>query len=126
MTLRGQVLVVVFYYQNLLRINRCASISKMRTTSVSNTVIIQCHAFKIFEKKNSDGMSHYRYLQDDIFDWGDVKFPVGNNERSRFEQNERLVAINVFEPDVFFNDKGTMPIKSVRSTKVRDDAKKQY
>ena len=39
----------------------------------------------------------------------------------RFEQKHKgLVAINVFEPDDVFNDKGTVPIKSVRSTKVRD------
>ena len=82
---------------------------------------VQCHAFKIYEKKNSDRMSQYKALQDDIFDWSDVKFPVGNNEIGRFEQKHKgLVAINVFEPDDVFNDKGTVPIKSVRSTKVRD------
>lgn len=61
-------------------------------------------------------MSHYRGLEDDMFAWSDVKFPVGNNETDRFEQNNtRLVAINVFEPDDVLNDKGTIPIKSVRS-----------
>ena len=72
---------------------------------------VQRHAFKIYEKKNSDRMSHYKDLQDDVFDWRDVKFPVGNNEIGRFEQNNKgLVAMNVFEPEDVFNDKGTVPI----------------
>ena len=79
---------------------------------------VQCHAFKIYEKKNSDRMSQYKDLQDDIFDWSDVKFPVGNNEIGRFEQKHKgLVAINVFEPDDVFNDKGTVPIKSREALK---------
>ncbi len=72
---------------------------------------VQCHAFKIYEKKNSDRMSHYKDLQDDVFDWRDVKFPVGNNEIGRFEQNNKgLIAINVFEPDDVFNAKDNIDL----------------
>ncbi len=54
MTLQGQA--VIFYCQNLLRLRRPASISKMRTIDVSNTFkyCIQCHAFKSYEKKVCD------------------------------------------------------------------------
>lgn len=95
---------------------RRASISRMKTIIECFKYCIQCPAFAIFEKESSDRMTHYRGLEDDMFAWSDVKFPVGNNETDRFKQNNKgLVAINVFEPDDVFNHKRKIPIKSVRS-----------
>ena len=48
-------------------------------------------------------------------------FIVGNNEVARFEQNNKgMVAKFVSEHDDVFNHKGTIPVKSIRNTKVRD------
>ena len=49
-------------------------------------------------------MFHYNKLNDDILNWGGVNFPTGNRDIDRFEENNRLVSINVFEPDDYLND----------------------
>ena len=62
-------------------------------------------------------MSHYKDLQDDTFDWSNVRFPVGHNEIGRFEENNKgLIAMNVLEPVDAFSVNGTIRIKSVGST----------
>ena len=50
-------------------------------------------------------MFHYNKLKDDILNWDGVNFPTGNRDIDRFEENNKLVSINVFEPDDCLNDK---------------------
>ena len=59
------------------------------------------------EKRISDQTSHYNDLQNKIFDFRNVKFPLKITK-----------VIHVFEPDDVFSDEGMMPIKSARSTRV--------
>ena len=49
-------------------------------------------------------MFHYNKLKDDILNWDGVNFPTGNRDIDRFEENNKLVSINVFEPDDCLND----------------------
>ena len=49
-------------------------------------------------------MFHYNKLKDDILNWDGVNFPTGNRDIDRFEENNRFVSINVFEPDDCLND----------------------
>ena len=49
-------------------------------------------------------MFHYNKLNDDILNWGGVNFPTGNRDIDRFEENNKSVSINVFEPDDCLND----------------------
>ena len=49
-------------------------------------------------------MFHYKKLNDDILKWDGVNFPTGNRGIDRFEENNKLVSINVFEPDDCSND----------------------
>ena len=49
-------------------------------------------------------MFHYNKLNDDILNWDGVKFPTGNRDIDRFEENNKIVSINVFETDDCLND----------------------
>ena len=49
-------------------------------------------------------MFHYNKLNDDILKWDCVNFPTGNRDIDRFEENNKSVSINVFEPDGCLND----------------------
>ena len=50
-------------------------------------------------------MFHYNKLNDDILNWEGVKFPTGNKDIERFEENNsKLVSINAYEIDIL-NDK---------------------
>ena len=49
-------------------------------------------------------MFHCNKLNDDILNWDGVNFPTGNRDIDRFEENNKLVSINVFEPDDCLND----------------------
>ena len=49
-------------------------------------------------------MFHYNKLKDDILNWDGVNFPAGNRDIDRFEENNKIVSINVFEPDDCWND----------------------
>ena len=49
-------------------------------------------------------MFHYKKLSNDILDWDGVKNPTGNRDMDRFEENNILVSINVFETDDCLND----------------------
>ena len=49
-------------------------------------------------------MFHYNKLKDDILNWDGVNFPTGNRDIDRFEENNKLVSINVFETDDCLND----------------------
>ena len=44
-------------------------------------------------------MFHYNKLNDDILKWDCVNVPTGNRDIDRFEENNKSVSINVFEPD---------------------------
>ena len=48
-------------------------------------------------------MFHYK-LNDDILNWDGVNCPTANRDINRFEENNKSVSINVFEPDDCFND----------------------
>ena len=49
-------------------------------------------------------MFHYNKLNDDILNWDGVKFPTCNRDIDRFEENNNLISINVFETDDCLND----------------------
>ena len=49
-------------------------------------------------------MFHYNKLNDYILNWGGKKFPTGNTDIARFEENNKLVSIHVFETDDCLND----------------------
>ena len=86
----------------------------MRTTSASNTILSVMLSKSMGKKRILTEWAIFKEKQDDIFDWSDVKIPVGSNEIARIEQNNKgLVAVNLFEPDDVFNDEGTMPIKTM-------------
>ena len=54
-------------------------------------------------------MFHYNKLKDDILNWDGVNFPTGNRDIDRFEENNKLVSINVFETDDCLNDNPPTP-----------------
>ena len=39
-----------------------------------------------------------------MLNWDGVKFPTGNRDIDRFEENTKSVSVNVFEPDDSLND----------------------
>ena len=43
-------------------------------------------------------------MNDDILSWDGVKIPAGNRDIDRFEENNKLVSINVFETDDCLSD----------------------
>ena len=49
-------------------------------------------------------MFHYNKLKDDMLNWDGVKFPTGNRDIDRFEENNKSVSVNAFEPDDSLND----------------------
>ena len=82
---------------------------------------IQCHVHNIHEKKNPQEFYHYKNLKDDIFDWSNVRYPVGNMDIQRFEEaNDKLISVNVYEPDDVFKNENNIPIHKIRTTKVHD------
>ena len=50
-------------------------------------------------------MFHYNKLKGDILNWDCVNVPSGNRDIDRFEENNKLVSINVFDLDDCLNDK---------------------
>ena len=64
---------------------------------------IQSVVYDKISKHHPEEMFHYR-LNDDILNWDGVKFPTGNKDIDRFEENNKLVSINVFEADDCLND----------------------
>ena len=49
-------------------------------------------------------MFDYNKLKDDILNWDGVNFPTDNRDIDRFEENNKLVLINVFDFDDCLND----------------------
>lgn len=69
-------------------------------------------------KEHPEELYHYNKLVDDKLNWEGVKFPTGNRDIDRFEENNNgLVSINVYEVDSILNDDKVI---SVRTTKVRE------
>ena len=65
---------------------------------------IQSVVYDKISKHHPEEMFHYNKLKDDILNWDGVNFPTGNRDIDRFEENNKLVSINVFEPDDCLND----------------------
>ena len=65
---------------------------------------IQSVVYDKISKHHPEEMFHYNKLNDDILNWGVVNFPTGNRDIDRFEENNKVVSINVFEPDDCLND----------------------
>ena len=65
---------------------------------------IQSVVYDKISKHHPEEMFHYNKLKDDILKWDSVKFPTGNRDIDRFEENNKSVSINVFEPDDCSND----------------------
>ena len=81
---------------------------------------VQSVVYDILSKVHPEEMYHYNKLNDDLLNWEGVKFPTGNRDIDRFEENNNgLVSINLYEVDDTLNDD---KIISVRTTK-RKDAK---
>ena len=65
---------------------------------------IQSVVYDKISKHHPEEMFHYNKLKDDILNWDGVHFPTGNRDIDRFEENNKSVSINVFEPDDCLND----------------------
>ena len=95
--------------------NACINIKNKDNTCFKYSV--QSAVYDINNKPNSQEMFHYNKLNDDILNWEGVKFPTGNKDIERFEENKsKLVSINVDETDDILNDKNIIDYR----TKTRD------
>ena len=65
---------------------------------------IQSVVYDKISKHHPEEMFHYNKLNDDILNWDGVKFPTCNRDIDRFEENNNLISINVFETDDCLND----------------------
>ena len=65
---------------------------------------IQSIVYDKISKHHPEEMFHYNKLKDDILNWDGVNFPTGSRDIDRFEENNKSVSINVFEPDDCLND----------------------
>ena len=65
---------------------------------------IQSVVYDKISKHHPQEMFHYNKLSDDILKWDGVNFPTGNRDIDRFEENNKSVSINVFEPDDCLHD----------------------
>ena len=73
-------------------------------------------------------MFHCKRLKDDILNWDGVHFPTGNRDIDRFEENNKLVSINVFEPGDCLNDNNIILHRGTknRNAKYEIDSLKVY
>ena len=79
-------------------------------------------------KHHPEEMFHYNKLKDYILNWDGVNFPTGNRDIDRFEENNNLVSINVFEPDDCLNDNKIILHRGIknRNAKYEIDLLKVY
>ena len=70
-------------------------------------------------KHHPEEMFHYNKLKDDILNWDGVNFPTGNRDIDRFEENNKLVSINVFEPDDCLNDNKIILHRGTKNTNAK-------
>ena len=80
----------------------CINIENKDQTCVK--YCIQCIVFDRISKNHPEEMFHYNKLNDNILNWNGVKFPTGYRDIDRFEENNKQVSINVFEPDDCLKD----------------------
>ena len=57
---------------------------------------IQSVVYDKISKHHPEEMFHCNKLKDDILSWDGVNFPTGNRDIDRFEENNKLISINVF------------------------------
>ena len=69
---------------------------------------IQCIVVDKINKNHPEELFHYNKLNDNILNWNGVKLPTGNRDIDRFEENNKQVSINVFEPDDCSKDNKTI------------------
>ena len=78
---------------------------------------VQSIVYDKIKKHHPEEMFHYKNINDDIINWEGVKFPTGNRDIDRFEENNKgLISINVFEVDDFLNDEKVI---KHRTTKIK-------
>ena len=66
---------------------------------------IQSVVYDILNKNHPEAMYHYQKINDIIINWDGVKFPTGNRDIERFEENNAgLISVNVYETDDVLND----------------------
>ena len=56
---------------------------------------IQSVVYAKISEHHPEEMCQYNKLKDDILNWDGVNFPTGNRDIDRFEENNKLVSINV-------------------------------
>ena len=84
----------------------------------------QCFKYRVqsiiydkINKHHPEEMFHYKNINDDIINWEGVKFPFGNRDIDRFEENNKgLISINVFEVDDVLNNEKVI---KHRTTKIK-------
>ena len=85
-----------------------------------NQIIKYCVQSTVYDKiskHHPEEMFHYKNINDDIINWEGVKFPTGNRDIDRFEENNKgLISINVFEVDEVLNDEKVI---KHRTTKIK-------
>ena len=58
---------------------------------------VQCGFYKMYDKPHSERVTHYNKLNDTQINWEGMKYPCGNRDIDRFEENNKgLLSINVY------------------------------
>ena len=77
---------------------------------------VQCGFYKLYDKPHPERVSHYTKLNDAQINWDGMKYPCGNRDIDRFEENNKgLISINVYHE---FDFDGQSRIAVHRKTKV--------
>lgn len=50
---------------------------------------VQCGFYKMYEKPHSERVTHYNKLNDTQITWEAMKYPYGNRDIRRFEENNK-------------------------------------
>ena len=59
---------------------------------------IQCGVFNISDNSHPERISHYNKLTDNVINWEHMKYPAGNNDIDKLEQNNKgILSVNVYE-----------------------------
>ena len=79
-------------------------------------VSVQCGVHNIHLQPHPERMSHYNKLKDDVLDWQHMKYPAGDKDVDRFEENNPgVISVNVYE-EMELNGKQAIVLR--RRTKV--------
>ena len=77
---------------------------------------VQCGFYKTYEQKNPQEIRHYNKLNDSQINWEGVKYPCGNRDIDRFEENNKgLLSVNIYHE---FDYNGTSSIAIQRRPKI--------